>query len=158
VAAAPGTEAAVVLVVGGREVSTDQLQAAAAAVWRGAELLVTSYVPAIAGQHGRIASFSAAVAAGLAHVTGSAPAVMGKPSQLVLACVRSRLATRLPTSSSSARSTSPLGRSAGVPTVLVLTGVARADSLGSLPRSDRPDVVVGDLGELLSLLRGGGSG
>jgi 4-nitrophenyl phosphatase len=136
----------------------DRLQAAAAAVWCGAEFLVTSYVPAIAGQPGPIASFSAAVAAGLAHVTGAAPAVMGKPSQLVLDCVRSRLCDAVAdivVVRDDPALDIALGRPAGVPTVLVLTGVARADSLRSLPRSDRPDVVVGDLGELLSPLRGG---
>jgi NagD protein len=154
--AAPGTEADVVLVGAGSALSPDQLQAAAEALWRGAEFLVTSYVPVIAGRRGRIASFSAAVAAGLARVTGVSPSVAGKPSQLVLETARERLG--VPTGDVVVIGDDPaldvaLGRRAGVPTVLVLSGVASADSVASLPESQRPDVVVDDVGELLALLR-----
>jgi 4-nitrophenyl phosphatase len=134
----------VVLVGGGHTVSAAQLQSAAEAIWRGADLLVTSYVPVIAGRTGRIASLSAALGAGLAHVTGTRPTVVGKPSPRVLDAVRARTsgaAEIVVVGDDPALDVAP-GRAANAPTVPVLRGVARAADVPSLPQAQRPDVVL----------------
>jgi ribonucleotide monophosphatase NagD (HAD superfamily) len=132
------------------------LQAAAAAVWAGAELLVTSYVPAIPVRGGRVASMSAAVGGALAHVTGVAPTVVGKPSPLVAEVAAARLAcavSELVVVGDDPALEVALGRAVGARTVLVLSGVVGEGDLAGVPEAHRPDVVVRDVGDLLAALR-----
>ena len=46
-----------------------------------------------------------------------------------------------------------MGRAAGMRTVLVLTGVARAADVEALPPEQRPDLVLGSLRDVLEILR-----
>jgi HAD superfamily hydrolase (TIGR01450 family) len=156
VAAESGARAEVVLVGPVRHLEAEQLQAAAQAIWAGATLLVTSYAPAIPVRHGRMASVSAAVAAGLSHVTGATPIVMGKPSRLVAEVALARMGG--PDGDLVVIGDDPtldiaLGRAVGAVTVLVLSGIVGHDRVHDLADAQRPDLVVADVGELLRALR-----
>src|SRR5439155_13235661 len=76
--------AAAVLVGGDPEFGHRKLDAAARAVTRGAELLVTSTSRWFAGRGGRQVGVAAAIAAGITYVTGVEARVVGKPSPLAL--------------------------------------------------------------------------
>src|SRR5205809_926811 len=73
-----------VLVGADPEFTYTRLVAACQAVWAGATLLVTSMAPWFASRGGRMPSTSGAIAAGITHVTGVSPMIVGKPSPLVL--------------------------------------------------------------------------
>jgi HAD superfamily hydrolase (TIGR01450 family) len=136
-----------------------QLQAAAQAIWAGAQFLVTSYAPAIPVRGGRMASTSAAIAAGLAHVTGAHPTVVGKPSSLVADIALDRMggpAGDLVVLGDDPMLDIALGRAVGALTVLVLSGILDESEVGGLPESQRPDIVVTDVGALLTVLRSTG--
>jgi 4-nitrophenyl phosphatase len=113
-------------------------------------------VPLIAKQSGHVASVSAAISAGLAHVTGVDPTVLGKPSRLVMDAVAAR--TGLAPHEVVVVGDDPaleveLGFRCGSTTVLVLSGIARADDLPRLPLERQPDFVLEGVHELLALLR-----
>jgi HAD superfamily hydrolase (TIGR01450 family) len=155
VAPDPGTRADVVFVGPVRELTATHVQVAAEAIWAGAEFLVTSYAPAIPGRHGRFASTSAAAAAGLAHVTGAEPTIVGKPSRLVVDVATGRLGCApedIVVVGDDPTLDIAVGRAAGAATVLVLSGIVDAGDVAALPESQRPDVVIADVGELLAAL------
>jgi 4-nitrophenyl phosphatase len=156
VAAVGGARADVVLVGPVARLEAEQVQAAAHAISAGAEFLVTSYVPVIPVRGGRTASMSAAVAAGLAHVTGATPTVVGKPSPMVADVARARMGAadedRLVVVGDDPALDIALGRAVGAGTVLVLSGIVAAEEVPSLPEWQRPDVVVADVAELLRAL------
>jgi 4-nitrophenyl phosphatase len=136
-----------------------QLQAAAQAIWAGAQFLVTSYAPAIPVRGGRLASTSAAIAAGLAHVTGAHPIVVGKPSSLVADVALARMggpAGELVVVGDDPTLDVALGRAVGALTVLVLGGILDQGEVEDLPESQRPDIVVTGVGVLLAALRSTG--
>src|SRR5207237_354195 len=76
--------AGVVLIGADPSFTYDKLEAACRAVWAGAPLLVTSMAQFFAARGGRMPSTSGAIAAGITHVSGAGPVVMGKPSPLVM--------------------------------------------------------------------------
>jgi HAD superfamily hydrolase (TIGR01450 family) len=155
VAPVPGARAAVVLVGAPETVSALELRSAAEAIRAGAELLVTSYVPAIPTREGLRASMSAALGAGLAHVTSAEPRVVGKPSALAARHVAERLGARprdLVVVGDDPALDVALGRRMGATTVLVLSGAARSEDTALLPVDQRPDLVLRDVAELLALL------
>jgi 4-nitrophenyl phosphatase len=156
VAAEPGARADVVLAGPVARIEAEALQAAAQAVWAGAELLVTSYVPAIPVRGGRVASMAAAVGAALAHVTGVVPTVIGKPSPIVAEVAARRLrcdVSELVVVGDDPALEVALGRVVGAPTVLVRSGIFGDGDVTRLPELERPDVVVRDVGDLLAALR-----
>jgi 4-nitrophenyl phosphatase len=156
VAAERGARADVVLAGPVARIDADAFQAAAQAVWAGAELIVTSYVPAIPVRGGRVASMSAAIGAALAHVTGVVPTVVGKPSPLVGEVAAARMGCRvdeLVVVGDDPALEVALGRAVGAATVLVLSGIASEGDVARLPELHRPDVVVRDVGDLLAALR-----
>jgi NagD protein len=156
VAAESGARADVVLAGPVGLLEADAFQAAAQALWAGAELLVTSYVPAIPVRGGRVASMSAAIGAALAHVTGVDPTVVGKPSPLVAEAAAARLGCRvdeLVVVGDDPALEVALGRAVGAATVLVLSGIVSEGDVAALPELHRPDVVVRDVGDLLAALR-----
>jgi HAD superfamily hydrolase (TIGR01450 family) len=152
VAPARGARADVVLAGPVARLEAEEVQAAAQAIWAGAEFLVTSYAPAIPVRDGRTPSMSAAVAAALAHVTGTSPTIVGKPSPLVAAVARSRMGARdgdpLLVVGDDPALDIALGRAVGAGTVLVLSGIV--DGVAELPAAQRPDAVIQNLNELLA--------
>ena len=144
--------ARVVLVGADPEFTYEKLTAACRAVWAGAELLVTSMAPYFASSGGRLPSTSGAIAAGIRHVTGVEPVVVGKPSPLVLdACAR-RLNVQpadLTVVGDDLRLEARMAREAGAHSVLVLTGSSREEDLARVPPEHRPDVVLRSVADLL---------
>ncbi|HEY2596228.1 MAG TPA: sugar-phosphatase, partial [Chloroflexota bacterium] len=77
-------DARAVLIGADPEFTYAKLTAACRAVWAGAPMLVTSMAAFFASSGGRLPSTSGAIAAGIRHVTGVEPIVVGKPSPLVI--------------------------------------------------------------------------
>jgi HAD superfamily hydrolase (TIGR01450 family) len=151
---ASAERAGVVLIGADPEFTYPKLVAACRAVWAGAALLVTSMAPHFASRNGRMPSTSGAIAAGITHVTGVEPVVVGKPSTVCMQVLAELLA--VPASSIAVVGDDLhleilMGREAGASTVLVLTGAtAAADVSPTLV----PDFVLANVGELLPFLRG----
>jgi NagD protein len=160
VAAEGGAPADVVLVGPVARLEPEHFQAAARAIWAGARFLVTSYVPTIPVRDGRLASMSAAVAAGLAHVTGATPEVVGKPAPAVVEVARARMGAAgddpLVVVGDDPALDIALGRAVGAGTVLVLSGTVGAADVAALPPAQRPDAVVAGVSDLLAALLAAG--
>jgi HAD superfamily hydrolase (TIGR01450 family) len=160
VAADGDAHADIVLVGPVARLEAAHVKAAARAIWAGAEFLVTSYVPTIPVRDGRSASVSAAVAAGLAHVTGATPEVVGKPAPAVAKVARTRMGATpddpLVVVGDDPALDIALGRAVGAGTVLVLSGTAGATDVPALPPSQRPDAVVAGVSDLLAALLAAG--
>jgi NagD protein len=129
-----------------------KLTAACRAVWAGAELLVTSMAPYFASSGGRLPSTSGAIAAGIRHVTGAEPIVLGKPSPLVLqasAHVLEANVSDLVVVGDDLRLEIRMAREAGAYAVLVLTGSSRESELEAIASELRPHVVLKGVDGLL---------
>ena len=129
-----------------------KLTQACRAVWAGAELLVTSMAPYFASSGGRLPSTSGAIAAGIRHVTGVEPRVVGKPSALVLEACARRLKVRpsdLTVVGDDLRLEIRMAREAGAYSVLVLTGSSREEDVARLPTEERPNVIMPSVADLL---------
>jgi NagD protein len=132
-----------------------KLEAACRAVWAGAPMLVTSMAPYFASRRGRMPSTSGAIAAGITHVTGAQPVLMGKPSPLVMEVIASVLDVQpsaLAVVGDDVRLEIRMAREAGAHAVLVLTGSTRRHDLASVPEHLCPHVVLESVGELVEYL------
>jgi HAD superfamily hydrolase (TIGR01450 family) len=137
----------------------DRLQAAAEALWDGADLLVTSDAPSFASRGRPAAGVSGFIAHGLRHVTGAAIEVVGKPSPAAMDVIARRLGVdpaRMLVVGDDLTLEIRMARAAGAVAVLTTTGTHDADDAGRAGPGDRPDLVVGGLPELLALLDGAG--
>jgi 4-nitrophenyl phosphatase len=145
--------ARVVLIGADPDFTYIKLTAACRAVWAGATLLVTSMAPYFASAGGRLPSTSGAITAGIRHVTGAEPVIVGKPSPLVIEITARHLhaAPRdLVVVGDDIRLEIRMAREAGAFGVLVLTGASREADVGSVPPSMQPHLVVAAVGELLA--------
>ena len=141
-------QARVVLVGADPAFTYEKLIGACRAVWNGAALLVTSMAPWFASRQGRMPSTSGAIAAGITHVTGVEPIVVGKPSGVAMAVLAERLLLRpreIAVIGDDLHLEMRMAREAGCLSVLVLTGTTRALADGD----ERPDIVVASLAELI---------
>ncbi len=128
----------------------DKLVAASRAVWSGAALLVTSMAPWFASRGGRMPSTSGAIAAGITHVTGALPTVVGKPSPLVLSVLSEKLGVApadVAVVGDDVHLEIRMGREAGAVTVLVLSGSTPASF--EVPSAFSPHYVYPDVSSLL---------
>jgi HAD superfamily hydrolase (TIGR01450 family) len=151
-----GEHADVVLVGPASELSARTLQVAAETITAGAAFLVTSYVPLIPKGSGHVASVSAGFAAAIAHVSGTTPTVVGKPSPLVMEAVSRRMQldpSEVVIVGDDLTLEIELGRRTGSLTVLVLTGITGAADLEGLRPELRPDIVLRDVEELCALIK-----
>jgi NagD protein len=133
-----------------------KLTAACRAVWAGAPMLVTSMAAYFASSGGRLPSTSGAIAAGIRHVTGAEPIVVGKPSLLVIEMAARVLhceVGELAVVGDDVRLEVRMARQAGARSVLVLSGTSAQADVEATPPDLRPKVVVGVVGDLLHLLR-----
>ena len=152
---AESEEAAVVFVAHVDEADLRDMERAARAVTRGAQLLTGSYARGYAGSGGIIYSRGAMVTAGIAKVTGARPRIVGKPSRAAAEEISTRLG--LPTDEiavigDDAGMDIALGRMAGSKTVLVRSGISGTIDLDRLPERHRPDAVIDAVAELLGVL------
>jgi HAD superfamily hydrolase (TIGR01450 family) len=153
--AADDEDAEAVFVAHVNEMDMPTLERAARAVLRGAPLLTGSYVPAYAGANGPIFSRGAMVTAAIAKVTGARPKVVGKPSRVAVAEIRTRLG--LPTDELAVIGDDlgmdiALGRLGGSRTVLVRSGITGRVTADQIPERSRPDAIVDAVADLLERL------
>jgi len=152
---AEAEDANVVLIGADPEFTYEKLVAACRAVWAGASLLVTSMAPWFASRRGRMPSTSGAITAGITHVTGVLPTVVGKPSVVAMDTLASMLnvqATELCLIGDDVDLEIRMGREAGAFTVLVLSGSMSEAELKRVPAERQPHVVVPHIGAIQSRL------
>ena len=152
---ASGEEAEAVLVTHVDEIDFASLEQAARAVTRGAPLLTGSYVPGYAGANGIIYSRGAMVAAAIAKVTGTRPKVIGKPSRVAVAELRTHFGfptEELAVIGDDLAMDVRLGLMGGSQTVLVRSGITGAVDLAGVPERHRPHAVVDAVADLLGRL------
>jgi NagD protein len=133
-------QARVVLVGADPAFTYDKLVAACRAVWNGAPLLVTSMAPWFASRQGRMPSTSGAIVAGITHVTGVQPIVVGKPSAVCMDILCQRLGLPphdIAVVGDDVHLEMRMGRAAGALTVLVQTGAGH-----EFTSKEAPDVVL----------------
>jgi 4-nitrophenyl phosphatase len=148
-------QANVVLIGADPEFTYDKLVAACRAVWAGASLLVTSMAPWFASRRGRMPSTSGAITAGITHVTGVQPTVVGKPSTVAMDTLADLLGVTpadLCLVGDDVDLEIRMGREAGASTVLVLSGTTSPDDLDRIPPEFQPHVVLQNVGELRTRL------
>lgn len=145
-------QAKVVVIGADPDFTYAKLTAACRAVWGGAPMLVTSMAPYFASAGGRLPSTSGAIAAGIRHVTGVEPVVVGKPSPLVLRIAAARLhaePSELVVVGDDLRLEIRMAREAGAFGVLVLTGSSSQSHVEEAASELRPDLVLSAVGDLL---------
>ncbi len=151
------TEAAAVYVGWDSGFDRAKLQAAAEAIWAGAQLYLASDGRSFAGRDAPIAGVAGAIGAGLIHVTGCTPEVVGKPSALAMRVVAGRLgvpASELAVIGDELGLEVAMGRAAGAATAVVLSGMTRAEDVAAAEAKRRPDLVLGSIADLAPLLTG----
>jgi len=129
------------------------IEAAAKAIWNGAELYVASDVPFFATASGKTMGYSYAISAAVRKITRSPMILTGKPSLHALRLVAKRLA--LPMSKVGVVGDDPLvemimARRGGAVGFGVTTGISKARDWVNQPPSRRPHRVLRSLGELLA--------
>jgi NagD protein len=152
---ANGAHVDAVFVAHADHVDFDELERAARAVIAGARLLTGSYVPAYAGANGSILSRGAMITAAIAKASSARPVVVGKPSQAAVRVMRELLGVRseeIAMVGDDFRLDVALGRLGRSTTVLVRSGISADLDLESVPETQRPDLTVGTVAELLPWL------
>jgi 4-nitrophenyl phosphatase len=147
--------ASVVLIGADPEFTYDKLTAACRALWGGATLLVTSMAPWFASRRGRMPSTSGAIAAGITHVTGIQPIVVGKPSRVAMDTLADLLhtpATDIWMVGDDVHLEIRMGREAGAHSVLVLSGSSTRADLDGIQPEHQPQLILENVGELRSHL------
>jgi HAD superfamily hydrolase (TIGR01450 family) len=145
----------VVLVGADPAFTYEKLVAACRAVWAGAPLLVTSMAAFFVSRRGRMPSTSGAIVAGIRHVTGVEPKVVGKPSVLVMEVVAQLLEVdreRIAVVGDDLELEIRMAREAGAFSVLVLTGSSNSAAVNGTPIEHRPHVVIPSVGDLLTFV------
>jgi HAD superfamily hydrolase (TIGR01450 family) len=148
-------DAGVVLIGADLDFTYAKLEAACRAVWAGAPLLVTSMAPFFASRRGRMPSPSGAIAAGIQHVTGVEPRVVGKPSPLAMEVLAELFETtpqRMAVIGDDLQLEIRMARDAGAFSVLVLSGSTPESDLERCPPAHQPHLVVPVVGDLLALI------
>ena len=148
-------EARAVLVGADPDFTYSKLTAACRAVWAGAPMLVTSMAPHFASSGGRLPSTSGAIAAGIRHVTGAEPVIVGKPSPLVIEMAARVLQcnpAHVAVVGDDVRLEIRMARDAGATGVLVLSGTSSPADVEATPAEHAPDLVLPVVGDLLNHL------
>jgi len=147
--------AGVVLIGADPNFTYDKLEAACRAVWAGAPLLVTSMAQFFASRGGRMPSTSGAIAAGITHVTGVQPLVVGKPSPLVLELIATLFGTtqkRLAVVGDDLDLEIRMATECGAYSALVLTGTTHESELARVESRHQPSLVVPTIADLMPYL------
>jgi len=148
----------VVLVAHDEHINGQKIKAACHAVWAGAPFLATSMARYYYRKGSRGVSLSGAVGAGIAHITETAPTIIGKPSEVSMAAIAARTGVDIPqilVVGDDVDIEIVMGRAAGAPTALVLsgtTGEKPPEEIERLEGDRRPDLVIPDVGHLFSVL------
>lgn len=132
----------------------DRLNIVCQAIWGGAKFFATNYDPKVPTATG-FAPATGPMVKAVAYATGQEPIVTGKPSPW-----SGRMAMRilgLPPErgvvvGDQLGTDIAMGRSAGMRTVLVLTGTADVHDVAKASPDEQPDVVLGGVGEFIPWL------
>jgi len=132
------------------------IEAAAKAIWNGAELYCASDVPFFATADGKTMGYSYAIVGAVRKVTRAPMILTGKPSLHALRLVARRLGVRM-------RSVGVVGddpvvemimaRRGGATGFGVTTGITTAEGWAAQPKSRRPHRVVHDVREILAMVK-----
>ena len=134
----------------------DRLQIAADAIWGGADFLVTSDARRFATRTRPTVGLGGFIAKGLAYVTERDYEVVGKPSEAAMQVASARLGVsprRMLVAGDDLTLEIRMGLRAGALSVLVTTGIHGVSDVELAPLTDRPDLVVDGLPELIGLWR-----
>lgn len=148
----------VVLVAHDEQINGQKIEAACHAVWAGAAFLATSSARYYFRKGSRGVSLSSAISAGVAYITEASPTVVGKPSLVSMEAIAARTGVDIPrilVVGDDVDVEIVMGRTAGAPTALVLSGTTGAKPGEEIDRLDgyrRPDLVIPDVGQLFSVL------
>jgi NagD protein len=148
----------VVLVAHDEKINGRKIEAACHAIWAGAAFLATSNARYYFRKGSRGVSLSTAVSVGIAYVTESSPTVIGKPSAVSMEAIAARTGVDIPRTlvvGDDVDVEIVMGRAAGAPTALVLSGTTGQKPREEIDRIDgdrRPDLVIPDVGHLFSVL------
>jgi len=128
------------------------IEAAAKAIWNGAELYVASDVPFFATAGGKTMGYSYAISAAVRRITRAPMILTGKPSLHALRLVAKRLG--IPMSKVGVVGDDPLvemimARRGGAVGFGVTTGISNASDWAKQPPGRRPHRILRNLGELL---------
>jgi HAD superfamily hydrolase (TIGR01450 family) len=148
-------EAEAVFVAHVPQVDMDDLETAARAVMKGAQLLTANYGPGYWGANGLIFSRGAMTAAAIAKVTEVEPIVVGKPSEVAVEATTERLG--VPSEQHAVIGDDidmdiALGHMGGSRTILVRSGMSGSLDLNGVPEKKRPDAVIDGVEEMLPWL------
>lgn len=130
------------------------IEAAAHAIWGGADLYVASDVPFFATKHGRSIGYSYAIVGAIRRLTRASTILTGKPSLRALRFVARQLGVEV--SAVCVVGDDPvvemkMARRGGVAALGVTTGMMRLEDWLRQPSTQRPHRVLSDLRELLAL-------
>lgn len=155
---APGEDGADAVYIAWHPACTmEDIHAAAAAVLNGAALHSASDVPFFASKSGRAFGYSCAIGGAIARVTGVEPEVTGKPSAAALHFVAEKLGVpvdRVVVVGDDPKVETVMARAGGAIGIGVTTGTTSAEQWAAVPDTQRPDVVIDGVGDLLQLLFG----
>jgi NagD protein len=133
----------------------EDIEAAARAVWAGAELTVASDAPFFATRQGRALGYSRAIIAAIRAVTDAPATLLGKPSEHALAFVARKLGAppdRIGVVGDDPRIETSMARAAGAMSFGVATGLTDAAAWAAQPPQSRPDHVLATVGDLLATI------
>ena len=138
------------------ECGMKDIEAACNGIWGGARLYVASDVPFFATKQGRTIGYSHAILGAIRRLTKTPAILTGKPSSHALRFVAQRLA--LPARHVTVVGDDPIveiimARRGGAASLGVTTGVTTREEWQRQPPTRRPDRVLGDLRELLTLVQ-----
>jgi 4-nitrophenyl phosphatase len=142
-----------VLVGWTRSFGVSELEALVEAVWGGAKPYSMSDAPYFAGPKGRILGVSGAVGAMIAHSTGIAPVVLGKPSTLgmdMITQLTGRTAAEMVVIGDDPSLEIRMARKAGAYAIGVTTGVSDRHAFLGAASTERAHIVLDTLEELRS--------
>lgn len=133
----------------------DHIHLACERVLKGAAFLSASDVPFFATKEGRSFGYSCAINGAIARVTGVEPQLTGKPSAAAMAFVARQLQLNpadVGVVGDDAVAEMQMARAGGAIGIAVTSGSTSASEWASQPPERSPDVVIGGMGELLTLL------
>jgi 4-nitrophenyl phosphatase len=139
-----------VLLAWTKSFNSAQLEAAAAAIWSGAQLFATSVAPYFAGAKGKLMGVSGAMAAAINNATGATATVFGKPSVDGLEIISEILgvaAENMVIVGDDPKLEIAMARKGGAFAVGVTCGVGDAAAFAAMPESLRAHVVVPNLAD-----------
>lgn len=137
------------------ECTMPHIHAACEAVLDGAAFLTASDVPFFATKEGRSFGYSCAINGAVQRVTGTEPQPTGKPSAHALNFIAAQLGVAkedVGVVGDDATAEMQMAREGGAIGIAVTSGSTSAEEWARQPPEKTPDVVIGEIGELVSRL------